>query len=394
MANIPTSADFNNEYPVTQWDRTTVADGKWLQENTISPLKERDDYLLSLIDNVNSDIPKVPEIIRVTPQGTSFDIDSLKFIQTSTDTAKIQAGSTIVGSTVVQPTLSSQEGKVPVAYYRDGVGYYLLETYKDSRFPDSKSENMNMILTVDEHGTAVWDYVNSIKYITNQSVTYEQVAKWVNEGNTVIYKVNNGHPQILTYKDTSNYFHFLDITKELGEVHHTTLSTDNTYYTTISIQRNSRFDGGICNLITSESYETIGKLWSTYSTQSPGFPNGELQFEYMSYHAGTLFVTSHIGQADIRIEGFRHDYVNNGSGSVIQTVTRIHTNLDHINKDQRTTLQFFNLGPQELSHNDFTSSCDFVITFKASSSETAWSKPIKLNLTKTQDGKIMMASGN
>lgn len=52
MAYIPTVEEFNENYPVARWDRNTVADGKWLQENTIGPLSARDDFLLSLFEDL------------------------------------------------------------------------------------------------------------------------------------------------------------------------------------------------------------------------------------------------------------------------------------------------------------------------------------------------------
>ena len=58
MANIPSVEDFNSsaQFKVAQWSRNTVADGVWLQKNTIGPLKDRDDFILSLLNDLgNSD---------------------------------------------------------------------------------------------------------------------------------------------------------------------------------------------------------------------------------------------------------------------------------------------------------------------------------------------------
>ena len=52
--NIPTVEEFNEELPVSSWNRTTVADGNWLQANTIGPLKNRDDKIIELLQDVNS----------------------------------------------------------------------------------------------------------------------------------------------------------------------------------------------------------------------------------------------------------------------------------------------------------------------------------------------------
>lgn len=43
-------------YPVSQWSRTTAADGKWLNKNTIKPLNDRDDFLADAIDGFDAKI--------------------------------------------------------------------------------------------------------------------------------------------------------------------------------------------------------------------------------------------------------------------------------------------------------------------------------------------------
>ena len=50
--NIPTVEEFNEELPVSSWDRNTVADGNWLQANTIGPLKNRDDKIIELLQDI------------------------------------------------------------------------------------------------------------------------------------------------------------------------------------------------------------------------------------------------------------------------------------------------------------------------------------------------------
>lgn len=89
--------------------------------------------------------------------GLNYDVDSIHFKQKSVQTAQIMANSTDLGSTVPLPSLNSDEGKVPVAYYRDGRGYFLLEKYKDSRLPDSSSSDVGKVLTVNSSGNAIWD---------------------------------------------------------------------------------------------------------------------------------------------------------------------------------------------------------------------------------------------
>ena len=56
MANIPTVEEFNSsaQFKVAEWSRNTVADGNWLQKNTMRPLKERDDFILSLLKDLGN----------------------------------------------------------------------------------------------------------------------------------------------------------------------------------------------------------------------------------------------------------------------------------------------------------------------------------------------------
>lgn len=98
----------------------------------------------------------VPEIIRVDTSSVEHDIETLRFQSQSVSTAIIKGDNADLGSTVPAPTLATDEGKVPVAYYRDGRKYFLLEQYKDPRFPDSSSSDYTKILTVNAQGQATW----------------------------------------------------------------------------------------------------------------------------------------------------------------------------------------------------------------------------------------------
>lgn len=100
--------------------------------------------------NGNSDIS------RFDISNVEHEVDQLNIYQRSTSNAEFRDGQTSLGSTVPTPSWTTHEGKVPVAYYRDGRGYFLLEKYKDSRLPDSTSSNVNQVLTVDSHGVANW----------------------------------------------------------------------------------------------------------------------------------------------------------------------------------------------------------------------------------------------
>lgn len=101
----------------------------------------------------------VVEVDRTPVNGSATDVDAIHFNQKSVSTTQIVANSTDLGSTVPLPALATDEGKVPVSYYRDGRGYYLLEQYKDSRFPDSSSSDVGKVLTVNSSGNAIWDNV-------------------------------------------------------------------------------------------------------------------------------------------------------------------------------------------------------------------------------------------
>ena len=103
-------------------------------------------------------------------------VEEIKFNQKGVSTAQIMADSTDLGSTVPLPSLNADEGKVPVAYYRDGRGYYLLEKYKDSRLPDSSSSDNGKALIVDSSGNPIWSTIDVAptisrisEYATNDS---------------------------------------------------------------------------------------------------------------------------------------------------------------------------------------------------------------------------------
>ncbi len=48
--------DMNNEHEVVEWNRMTIADGQWLNDKAIKPLKERTELLAEAIgEKVNID---------------------------------------------------------------------------------------------------------------------------------------------------------------------------------------------------------------------------------------------------------------------------------------------------------------------------------------------------
>lgn len=113
------------------------------------------------------------DITRVDLSNAEYDVDKLSIYLRSTRNAEFRDGQKSLGSTVPTPSMASQEGKVPVAYYRDGNGYFLLEQYKDPRLPDSSSSNVNQVLTVDGHGVANWaNPVKGLPTVTHYAASW------------------------------------------------------------------------------------------------------------------------------------------------------------------------------------------------------------------------------
>lgn len=151
--------------------------------------KNKNNYILPLDDLLNN-AEDVAKIYRIDMNGREYTVDELKFIQKSADGVQIKGDSTNFGSTVPLPGRPTDEGKVPVAYYRDGRGYYNLEKYKDSRIPDSSSSNVGQTLIVDEHGIAHWDDGN-IFIATYNVTTLAEIETAINAGKGVMLKISN-----------------------------------------------------------------------------------------------------------------------------------------------------------------------------------------------------------
>lgn len=103
-------------------------------------------------------------------------VKEIKFNQKGVSTAQIMADSTDLGSTVPLPSLSSDEGKVPVAYYRDGRGYYLLERV----IPTHTAQDAGKVLSVDSSNGLKWNTLSIPSYtagsgidITNDQISWE-----------------------------------------------------------------------------------------------------------------------------------------------------------------------------------------------------------------------------
>lgn len=123
--------------------------------------KDKNNYILPLDDLLNN-AENVAKIYQTDLGGREYTVDELKFIRKSANTVQIKGDSTNLGSTVPLPSIGTDEGKVPVAYYRDGRGYFILEKYKDGRFPDSDSTKVGQVLTVDAHGVADWAAIKTV----------------------------------------------------------------------------------------------------------------------------------------------------------------------------------------------------------------------------------------
>ena len=84
-------------------------------------------------------------------QGHIYSYDSL----TITNRRKVSLDNTEMGYMVPGATLSSDEGKVPVAYFRDNEAYFLLERIT-GLLPTSNSFNYTNILQVNAQGVPEW----------------------------------------------------------------------------------------------------------------------------------------------------------------------------------------------------------------------------------------------
>lgn len=138
-------------------------------------------------------VSDIPSIIRKDTYsgGTEYDLDTLLLDRQGSETAVIKSGSTGFGSTVPTPSLSSDEGKVPVSYYRDGRGYYLLEQYKDSRFPDSSSSDVGKVLAVDATGTPIWQTPTTYSAGQGIDITNDQISWEYTVGRNLHINQNN-----------------------------------------------------------------------------------------------------------------------------------------------------------------------------------------------------------
>ena len=131
--------------------------------------------------------------------STPVDVDVIHFNQKGVFTAQIVADTTDMGSTVPLPSLSSDEGKVPMAYYRDGRGYYLLERIIPSH---TATADAGKFLTVDNTNALKWSAVTIPSYtagtgidITNDQISWEYTVGrnlHINQNNQIQTNIPGG----------------------------------------------------------------------------------------------------------------------------------------------------------------------------------------------------------
>lgn len=333
---------------------------------------------------------EVTLVTKVSTSGVESNVSKLTFIQTSADTSKVIAGATVLGSTVVQPTLATQEGKVPVAYFRDGVGYYLLEKYKDSRFPDSTSSNVNQILTVDEHGVAVWANNNAIKWVSGSN-TYAEVAAWFDAGNLVLRNDVGGYVS-MAYMHQDGTVWFTQLNDAASRRYSYTVSEDNGWWNSISY-RHQLAKGGSCSV---SNYEAHDVVLSLNSSEYTAYSSDELVIDYMSYHAGAFFAKLPY-TGELFITGTRHNWSLGGEQSPVDDLININTTIA-LTRDTRTNIgDQFELSAQEMTRTDYRIDWDLIMRFRQGPMDggayMSWSKPVHVKISRTSGSGPQIIAG-
>lgn len=329
-------------------------------------------------------------VTKVSTSGVESNVSKLTFIQTSADTSKVIAGATVLGSTVVQPTLASQEGKVPVAYFRDGVGYYLLEKYKDSRFPDSTSSNVNQILTVDEHGVAVWANNNAIKWV-NSTNTYAEVAAWFDAGNLVLRNDAGGYVS-MAYMHQDGMVWFNQLNDAASRRYSYTVSEDNGWWNSISY-KHQLAKGGSCSV---SNYEAHDVVLSLNSSEYTGYSSDELVIDYMSYHAGAFFATLPY-TGELFITGTRHNWSLGGDQSPVDSLVNINDTIVLTRNTRANLGDAFELSAQELSRTDYRIDWDLTLRFRQGPMDggtyMSWTSPVHVKISRTSGSGPQIIAG-
>lgn len=136
-------------------------------------------------------VSDIPSIIRKDTYsgGIEYDLDTLLLDRQGSETAVIKSGSTVFGSTVPAPSLSSDEGKVPVAYYRDNRAYFLLEN--KNYVPVSSSSDNGKVLAVDATGTPIWQAPTTYSAGQGIDITNDQISWEYTVGRNLHINQNN-----------------------------------------------------------------------------------------------------------------------------------------------------------------------------------------------------------
>lgn len=350
--------------------------------------KDKNNYILPLDDLLNN-AKDVVKVYRTDMGGTEYTVDELKFIRKSADTVQIKGDSTDLGSTVPLPGLSTHEGKVPVAYYRDGRGYYLLEQYKDSRFPNSSSSNAGQTLVVNGQGHAEWVENTAIKWVTSSN-TYAQVNDWYTKGYTILRKdagiIN------MAYNKVGDTIYFVQLNDSTNVRYSYSISEDNGWYT-YSSYKHQLVKGGACAVSNNEAHDVVLSLNSAEYT---AYVNDELIIDYMAYHAGAFFATLPY-TGELFITGTRHNWSLGGSQSPVDSLININ-NTVVLTRDTRTNLgDAFDLSIQELSRTDYRIDWDLIMRFRQGpldgGSYASWTQPFHVKISRTSGSSPIIIAG-
>ena len=110
MADTPLSSQMESEYKVAKWNRSTVADGSWLQKYTIEKLKDRDIFLANHIDSATGDLTSALEAeIAARKEGDNYISATLvsvsgDLVNVSSDfydfSAKVENSASVINNTI------------------------------------------------------------------------------------------------------------------------------------------------------------------------------------------------------------------------------------------------------------------------------------------------------
>jgi len=319
----------------------------------------------------------------------TFEVDNIHFVKKSATTFQIKGDSTDFGSTVPLPSIAGDEGKVPVAYYRDGRGYFILEKYKDSRFPDSTSSNAGQTLVVNAQGQAEWVENTAIKWVTSSN-TYAQVNDWYTKGYTILR--NDAGIINMAYNKSDNIIYFAQLNDSTVTRYHVTISEDSGWYVAVS-HSHYLLKGGACAVTNNEAHDVILSLNSFEYTAYSG---DELVIDYMSYHAGSFFATLKY-TGELFITGTRHNWSLGGSQAPVDSLVNINETVV-LTRDTRTNLgDAFDLSAQELSRTDYRIDWDLIIRFRQGPMDGGqymnWNQPVHVKISRTSGSSPIIIAG-